>query len=340
MIKILNARLKVAQKIGGEKVKGGDEIYVPAREKSVLDRVAELNGGPLPAEALQAIYREIMSAALSLEQHVKIAYLGPMATFTHQAARSKFGSTVEYIPCETIRDVYDAVEKKKASYGVVPIENSTEGAVTHTLDQFMESPLKICAEIFLSISHSLLSNEPKEKIERIYSNPQVFGQCRKWIHSNLPGVDLIPISSTARAAEKVVSEPGAGAMASKLAAELYGLNVLDSDVQDVSGNFTRFLVLGKDYGEPTGEDKTSIMFSVPHKVGALFEALSTINENKLNMTRIESRPSKTKAWEYCFFVDVEGHTSDTGVGAVLEQLKDHCTRLTVLGSYPSATMPN
>lgn len=337
LVRLLNERTRVVLEVGKLKERVGEEVYVPAREKAVLQRVSELTQGPLPAESVQAIYREIMSASLALERKVVIAYLGPQATFTHQAARVRFGGSVQYSTCETIGEVFAAVEKKSADYGVVPIENSTDGAVTHTLDQFTDTPLKICAEIYLPISHSLLGKVPRDKVKRLYSKPEVFGQCRRWLHENMPGVELISASSTARAAEMAAKEADSGALASTLAAELYGLNLLEQDVQDLGGNTTRFLVIGKGFGKPTGSDKTSVFFGVKHKVGALYDALSAFKKYNINMTKIESRPSKTKAWEYYFFVDIEGHVDDPHVQKSLAELGQHCTVMTVLGSYPKAS---
>jgi len=336
LVKLLNERTEFVLEIGKLKQCKGEEVYVPAREKVVLKRVAALNKGPLANESVLSIYREIMSASLALERSVVIAYLGPPATFTYQAARTRFGGSVKYADCETITDVFAVVEKRTADYGVVPIENSTEGAVTHTLDQFVDTPLKICAEIYLPISHHLMARCPRGKIRRVYSIPQVFGQCRRWLHENMTGIDLIPVSSTARAAEIAAKEKNAGALASELAAELYGLNVLSQDIQDLGGNMTRFLVIGKSYGKPTGSDKTSILFAVKHKVGALYSALASFRKYGINMTKIESRPSKAKAWEYYFFVDVEGHAEDKLVQKSLEEMAEHCALMTILGSYPKA----
>ncbi len=334
LVQLLNERTEAAMEIGRVKQETGQEIYVPSREKAVLDRVVSLNQGPLNNDSVMAIYREIMSAALALEHDLKIAYLGPQATFTHQAARSRFGASVHYEACQTIADVFAAVQKRTADYGVVPIENSTEGAVTHTLDEFLDTPLKICAEIYLPISHHMMAAVPKEQIKQLYSNPQVFGQCRQWLHDNMPGVDLVAVSSTARAAEMASKETHSGALASDLAAELYGLTVLSRDIQDLGGNTTRFLVVGKSYSDPTGTDKTSLCFGVRHEAGALCTALDVLRKHDLNMTKIESRPSKTRQWEYFFFVDVEGHAVDPKVKAALEALRDHCPVLTVLGAYP------
>jgi chorismate mutase / prephenate dehydratase len=336
LVQLLNERTHAAIEIGRLKQQSGEEIYVPAREKAVLDRVIQKNEGPLENASICAIYREIMSASLALEHDLKIAYLGPQATFTHQAARSRFGASVNYEACQTIADVFYAVEKKKADYGVVPIENSTEGAVTHTLDEFSNTSLKICAEIYLPISHHMMAAVPKDQIRKLYSNPQVFGQCRQWLYDHMPGVDLVAVSSTARAAEMASKETDSGALASELAAELYGLTLLDRNIQDLGGNTTRFLVVGKRYGEATGKDKTSLCFGVKHKAGALCSALDVLRSHGLNMTKIESRPSKERQWEYYFFVDVEGHAADSKVAAALAELGEHCAVLTVLGAYPQA----
>lgn len=336
LVGLLNERTRCALEIGRIKREQGDEVYAPSREREVLRRVESFSKGPLPVESLHAIYREIMSAAIALERPVRIAYLGPPATFTHQAARARFGASVAYEPCDTISDVFAVVTKRACDYGVVPIENSTEGAVTHTLDEFVETPLKICAEIYLPIAHHLLSRSPREAIRRLYSNPQVFGQCRRWLQEHMPGVELVPVSSTAQAAILAAKEPGTGALAGRLAAELYQLDILEEDIQDLGGNTTRFLVIGQRFGPPSGEDRSSVVFGVRHKVGALYEALASFSRHGINLCKIESRPSRTKAWEYLFFVDFEGHVEDEPVRRALEALRDHCTVLKVLGSYPRA----
>lgn len=336
LVRLLNERTSVALEVGKIKQASGEEIYAPAREKAVLERVAQLSKGPLAAESVQAIYREVMSAALALECAIKVAYLGPPATFTHQAASQKFGGSVEYVSCETIGDVFMAVEKRAAHYGVVPIENSTDGAVTHTLDQFVDSSLKICAEVYLPVSQNLMALGSRDDIKRVYSKAEVFGQCRRWLYQNLPGVELLPASSTAKAAEMASKDRSCAALASKLAATMYGLNILAHDIEDVVGNTTRFLVIGKACGKRTKQDKTSIVFAVKHKVGALHDVLGAFKRNRLNMSKIESRPSRTKAWEYHFFVDIDGHQDDARVKRALKELSSHCNSMTVLGSYPRA----
>ena len=336
IVALLNERISVALKIGEEKKKKGAEIYVPAREKAVFEKIKQLNKGPLPAESAHAIYREIMSAALSLESDMRIAYLGPEATFTHQAARHKFGASVEYIPTGTIAEVFNLVQNRSADYGVVPVENSTEGAVTHTFDQFATTPLKICAEIYLPISLTLLSTLPREEVKLIFSKQEVFGQCRSWLGMHMPQAKLSPVESTTKAVQLALETPGAAAIASKMAADMYDIGVLAENIQDIQGNTTRFLVIAPTYGPPSGTDKTSIVFGVNHKAGALYDALSVFKADQINMTKIESRPSRNKAWEYYFFVDIDGHAGDETVARALDELREHCSTMTVLGSYPKA----
>lgn len=337
IVALLSKRADCVREIGHIKQQSSSDVYVPAREKAVLDHIRAVNKGPLNNTALVAIYREIMSASLALERRPRVAFFGPAATFTHQAARKRFGSSVEYIAVETIKDVFEAVLREHADYGVVPIENSTEGAVTHTLDEFADTQLKICAEVYLDISHNLMSAGPRSRIRAIYSHPQVFGQCRRWLQREMPGCDLVPVTSTARAAEMAAREKGnTAAIASRLAAETHSLRILASDIQDLSGNTTRFLVLGPRFGRPTGDDKTSLLFAVRHEAGALYCALSALKDYGLNMTKIESRPSKLKAWEYFFFVDFVGHAEDPSVCRALKKLEKHCALLSVLGSYPKA----
>lgn len=335
LVRLLNERVTVALEIGKTKKEQGGEIYVPSREKMVFERIAALNKGPLPEQSARAIYREIMSAALALESNLKIAYLGPPATFTHQAAHAKFGASVDYHPVGTITDVFSAVERGTADYGVVPIENSIEGAVTHTFDQFTSTQLKICAEIYLPVSLYLLASVPKEAITRVCSKQEAIGQCRRWLAENLSGIEMDAVNSTALAAD-MASKSDCAAVASRLAADLYGLDIIAENIQDVSGNTTRFLVIGRRYSESTGEDKTSIYFGIKDEVGALHSALNALKINGINMTKIESRPSKNKAWEYYFFVDFEGHADDSHVRSALSELAKHCAVLTVLGSYPKA----
>ncbi|HXP63445.1 MAG TPA: prephenate dehydratase [Dongiaceae bacterium] len=335
IIKLLNERAKHVLGIGEIKRRAGEEVYAPHREWAVLKRVCRLNPGPITDESLRGIYREIMSSALSLEKSLTIAYLGPEATFTHQAAIQRFGSSLGFSPQNTINDVFAEVSKKRADYGVVPVENSTEGAVTHTLDMFVDSDLKIVAQLVLPVQHCLLSNCHRAQIKRLYAHPQAFAQCRGWVHANLPRAEVIETSSNARSAELAAQEKRAAAIAGVLAAEKYRLSVLDRDIQDNAANATRFLVLGRQSTPPTGNDRTSLMFSVAHRAGALYSALAPFRRYRLNMTKIESRPSKRKAWEYFFFVDCDGHATDRRIAKALAQLSEHCSFVKVLGSYPN-----
>lgn len=334
IISLLNDRASISLGIGKEKRESKKGVYAPDREKQVLERIKSLSRGPMTEPALEAIYREVMSSSLALEKSLRIAYLGPQASFTHLAARKKFGSQVEYIPCSDIQEIFDRVEKHDCDYGVVPIENSIEGAVTHTLDPLADSDLKICAQITLEISHNLLSKYPLERICQVYSKDQVFGQCRNWLHRNLPHAELIEVSSTTKAAQIAAQKKNSACIASALAAQAYNLRVIKSGIEDFSHNLTRFLVIGMQDVPPTGKDRTSILFSIKDKVGALHDMLIPFSRNKINLTKIESRPSKKRAWDYYFFVDCEGHQQDKKVQKALKELEQKSKYLKILGSYP------
>ncbi|HWF18569.1 MAG TPA: prephenate dehydratase [Verrucomicrobiae bacterium] len=335
IVHLLNERTRHVLEIGDIKLKAGEEIYAPHRERAVLQRVCKLNTGPITEESLRAIYREIMSSALSLEKTMTIAYLGPEATFTHQAAIRRFGASLHYASQKTIADVFLEVTKRRADYGVVPVENSTEGVVTHTLDMFVDSNLKIVAQIILPIQHCLVSNCKRDELKKLYAHPQSFAQCRIWVQNHLPHIEIIETSSNARSAELAAKEAHSAAIAGVLAAERYGLRILESDIQDNSANATRFLVLGRQCSPPTGKDRTSIMLSITHEVGALYRALASFRKFKVNLTKIESRPSKRKAWEYYFFVDCEGHKEDRKVAKAIAELERQCNFVKVLGSFPN-----
>ena len=336
IVKLLNERTSHVLAIGEMKRKAGEEIYAPHRERVVLQRICRKNKGPLTNDSLRAIYREVMSSALSLQKTLTVAYLGPEATFTHQAAIRRFGASLDYAPQKTITDVFTEVSKNRADYGVVPIENSTEGVVTHTLDMFVDSDLKIVAQIVLPVQHCLLSNSPRQRIRKLYAHPQALGQCRTWVQTNLPRVEVIETSSNARSAELAAKEKGAAAIAGVLASERYDVPVLDYDIQDNVANATRFLVLGRQCSPPTGNDRTSLMFSLVDRVGALYNSLVAFRRYRINMTKIESRPSKRKAWEYIFFVDCDGHMEDRRLSKAIALLGQHCSYLKVLGSFPDS----
>jgi chorismate mutase/prephenate dehydratase len=337
IVRLLNERTRHVLAIGDIKLAAGEEIYAPHRERAVFERVCEANAGPMTDEQLRAIYREIMSSALALEKTMTIAYLGPEATFTHQAAIRRFGSSLRYASQKTIADVFTEVAKKRADYGVVPVENSTEGVVTHTLDMFVDSDLKIVSQIVLPIQYCLAGNcSGLKNIKRLHVHPQALAQCRRWVQQNLSGAEILETSSNARSAELAAKDRSAAAVTGILAAEKYGLQILEQDIQDNAANATRFLVLGHQCSPPTGDDRTSLMVSVSDKVGALHEAIAAFRRFKINMTKIESRPSKRKAWEYYFFVDCEGHKEDRKVAKAIAELERQCNFVKVLGSYPNS----
>jgi chorismate mutase/prephenate dehydratase len=335
IVRLLNERTNHVLAIGSLKLKHGEEIYAPHRERAVLQRVAKMSRGPLTPEAIRAIYREIMSSALAVEKPMTIAYLGPEATFTHQAALQRFGTSLRYQALKTIAEVFSEVAKRHADFGVVPVENSTEGVVTHTLDMFMDSDLKIVAQIVMPIQQCLMSRCRRQQIRRLFVHPQSLAQCRAWLQRYFPNAEIIETSSNARSAELAAGAKNAGAIAGLLAAEKYGLQVLEHNVQDNAANATRFLVLGRQSPPRSGRDRTSLMFCIADRVGALHGVIAPFRKHRINMTKIESRPSKRKAWEYFFFVDCDGHIQDPRVAKALEELGRHCVFVKVLGSYPN-----
>lgn len=336
ILKLLNKRANVAIKVAHIKRRSNLKFYSPAREKAVLDRITALNKGPFPNDALRFIFREIISASLSLEEPLKVAYLGPEGTFTNMAAVRHFGSSAKFIPVTSIKSVFDAVERGDSNYGLVPIENSNEGVVSSTLDMFMDYDLKIFAEVMIEVSQNLLSKTgDKTKIKKIYSHPHAIPQCKGWLETHMPGVRIYESLSTAKAAELASKDTGIAAIASELAAKIYDLKFVEKHIEDNKDNFTRFLVIAKDYQARTGMDKTSIMVSVKDTPGALYELLLPFKKVKINLTKIESRPSKRKAWEYIFFIDMEGHIEDAQVKKTLNEVKKNCLYMKHLGSYPA-----
>lgn len=336
IVRLLNERARAAIEIGKIKKEEKMAAHVPQREREIFERFEKENQGPFPNEAIRVVFREIMSASLSLEQPLRVAYLGPKATFTYLACMKQFGVFANYIPVNSIKEVFTEVEKGLADYGVVPIENSTEGVVNHTLDMFIDSSLRITSEILQEVSHHLLSlTGNMADIKCVYSHPQPIAQCSGWIEKNLANIPVVEVSSTARAAEMCAEDPSAAAIASELAAQLYGLKIIRSHIEDYSSNFTRFLVIARNHVQMSGRDKTSVMFSIKDKVGALYSCLKTFTDCGINLTKIESRPSRKKMWEYIFFVDIEGHIEDEKIKKALDQLEQQCTFLKVLGSYPA-----
>ncbi len=334
VLKLLNER---AIEIGKLKEKAGTTAYVPAREEDLVRKLKESNDGPFPSEGIRPVWKEIISASLSLEHPLGVAYLGPTGTFTHEASRKQFGLSARYLPAKTITEVFDAVEKGKAEYGVIPVENTTEGSVSPTLDKFMESNTKIAGEVMLRISHNLMNKTGRASdIIRVYSHPQALGQCRKWLEANLPRATQVEASSTAEAARLAKEDPGGAAIASELAADLFDLTTLRQRIQDLAENATRFLVLGKAQAEPTGRDKTSLLLTAKDGPGILLCILQPFSDAGLNLTKIESRPGRRKAWQNVFFLDAEGHQQDKAMNKALVALRPLCEAVKVLGSYPRA----
>ncbi len=338
VLTLLNRRARLAQQIGNQKGEKQRAAYVPSRERAIFARLAELNTGPLPDESVQAVYREIISASRALEQSFRIAYLGPEASYAHMAACEQFGSKAEFVPVATIPHIFAEVKSGQVTYGVVPVENSGQGSVAITLDLFIESNLHIIAERSLEIRHCLLSRAKKrERIGRVLAHPQALAQCQDWLATHLPGVPTEAASSNSRAAELVRSDTHAAAIAGRLAAERYRLNVLDSDIQDQAANYTRFAVLSRcpQRGEPTGDNKTSLVLSVRDEAGVLYQVLKPFADHSINLLRIESRPLKGRPWEYVFFIDIEGHASEAPIADALREIKPRCVSVKVLGSYAS-----
>lgn len=340
LVDLLNQRLTLAAEIGQLKRSSGGRIYVAEREDAVLRKVSSLNDGPIKNEALQAIYREIMSAAIALEKPLMIAYLGPEATNSHIAAMKKFGASVDYHAMASIGDIFTAVEKGEADYAVIPIENSTEGSVRETLDNFVESDLKVVSQIYIEITYAFISKSPLEKVTKVYSKDQSLAQCRNWLARHVPHAQLIDAPSTSRAVLIAKEDESVAAIASELAAQHYGMPILARNIQDKADNMTRFFVLGK---KPTGRvgnrrDMSSFLISLGEEAsshsGALLKMLMPLAERGINLSKIESRPSKKRPWDYYFFIDVTGHYEDPAMKDALSELHRYCPLVKWLGSYP------
>jgi chorismate mutase/prephenate dehydratase len=343
LMRLISDRAKLAQRVG--EIKHGN-IYRPEREAQVLRRVAEQNPGPLPNEAMQRISREIMSACLALEQPLNIAYLGPAGTFSESAARKHFGSAPTLAPCAAIDDVFRAVESGNADYAVVPVENSTEGAIGRTLDLLLASSVRICGEVNLRVHQNLLSRSSSlTDITTLYSHAQSLAQCHEWLNRSLPGISRTPVASNAEAARMAAEQPGVAAIAGEAAARLYELNILAANIEDDPNNTTRFIVLGEHDAGPSGKDKTSLVCCARNKPGAVHELLAPLSKHGVSMTKFESRPARAWGgnlgggrWEYVFFIDVEGHQTDAAVARALAELMDCAGFVKILGSYPAAPL--
>ena len=340
MLELLNQRARLAQAVGATKSRTRASVYAPAREKHVLARLVGTNRGPLADRHVQAIFREVMSASRSLEQRLRVAYLGPPATYSHLAASAQFGAAVDYAPSASIPEVFHDVENGRAELGVVPVENSTEGGVGHTLDMLIDSPLQICTEILLPVRHCLLARAGTSmtRLRRVVAHPQALPQCRQWLASHLPSVPLLEATSNARAAERASKEAGTAAIASAAAADVYGLAILAEEIQDDAGNTTRFVVLGgADSATPSGDDKTSLVVSVRDEVGVLAKLLRPFAQHGIDLIKIESRPLRERPWEYYFFLDLRGHRREARVARALAAVARRTLRAKVLGSYPAAS---
>ena len=334
IVRLISQRAEVVRRIGEVKTRSNHAIYAPAREDAVYRHVAEVNKGPLPDSVLRAVYREIISGCLALERPIRVAYLGPEGTFTHNAARAKFGESATYLPTASIDDVFTEVERDRADYGVVAVENSTGGGIHETLTRLLTSPLNVCAEIAQDIHHALMARCPLEEVKRVCSKGEVLGQTRRWLQTHMAGVELMEVASTSVAAERASREPGTAAIGNASLAGLHGLNVLFGGIEDYAHNVTRFFVLGKHMSDPTGDDKTAVLCSVKDKPGALYDLLTPFKTHGINMTKIESFPSPDAAWQYYFFIDILGHPQDAPVRRALEQMQAECVSLKILGGFP------
>lgn len=337
---LITERARYAEEVARQKGSGPDVVYYrPEREAQVLRTVMARNEGPLDDEVLVRLFREIMSSCLALQYPMKIAFLGPAGTFTQAAATKHFGSAVTTVPMAAIDEIFREVESGSAHYGVVPVENSTEGVVNHTLDMFMNSPLKICGEVELRIHHNLMSRESNLKaVKKLYIHHQAHAQCREWLDANLPGIYWTAVSSNAEAARCAAEEAGSAAIAGESAAEIYGLQLLALNIEDEPDNTTRFLVIGRQQSLPSDSDKTSLLLSTSNSPGALHKLLKVFADNGISMTRIESRPSRRGMWDYVFFIDIEGHAQDSAVATAINTLQSEAYMVKILGSYPNAVL--
>ncbi len=335
LVRLLVERGRVAQRVGELKADADAPVYAPNREAELLQRLLDQNLAPLAPEDVEAVFREIISACRGLQRLPRVAYLGPEHTFTHLAARKRFGHRAQFQPRQSIDDIFDSVQREQTDFGVVPIQNSTEGVVGQTLDCLLETPLQICAEEYVQIHHYLAANCAMDDIRRVMSHPQVLAQCRIWLREHLPGVEQVAMSSSAAAARAVADAPATAAICTRPAAEAVGLDILAEQIEDMPDNYTRFFVIGDIEVGPTGRDKTSVVFSTPHRAGALHRALGAFADHDINLTLIQSRPARARLWEYVFFVDFECHRDDPGPRQALDELRGWCPLVKVLGSYPA-----
>ncbi|GAB4315374.1 MAG: prephenate dehydratase [Candidatus Sumerlaeia bacterium] len=336
IVRLLDERARICRDTlrAEERTNQSSGAWSSQLQRRLLRRIEQASAGDFPTDALKRIFTDIQSICAALRREIRVAYFGPEATYTHMAAVREFGNAARYTPHVTVHDVFHAISKDWADFGVVPIENSTGGMVHHTLDEFLEYDLTITSEIIMDIHHNLLSKHPLNRIRKVFSHPQGFSQCQRWLRKNLPGAELIELASTAEGARLALETPGGAAIASELAASLYGLPLRGRAIEDYEGNRTRFIVLGREPADPTGRDKTSLLLSLKDRPGALYHALKPFSEARINLTKIESRPTKRKAWEYYFFIDLEGHQHEARISKVLKKVERLCLFFKILGSYP------
>ena len=333
IVDLLNKRLELAIDVGKEKKEHSEIVYDPVREEQIIEKLAKKSKG-FPKEGIESVFREIFSVSRKAQSPIKIAYLGPETTFTHSAALKQFGTQAEYKSKDSINDVFLSVEKGETDFGVVPVENSMEGSVNRTYDRLITSELNIVGEISLKVNHNLLSKYRLRDITKIYSHPMAIAQCREWISKNLPKAEIFEVSSTAASVEAGTLYLNSAGIGSELAAQKFGLQVVEKNIQDLSSNYTRFLVLGRVMPKKSSKSKTSIVFSAKHEPGSLFNALEPLKKHMINMTKIESRPTRMRNWEYVFFVDFQGYVEDENVVKALGEMKKNTALLKILGSYP------
>lgn len=334
LVKLLDRRAQLAVEVGRAKAVEGRQTFDPGRQRAVIERALSHSAGDFPKQGLETVLREVQSVCLNLQKPLRVAYLGPPATFSHQAALREFGSSPDFEPYPRITEVFVGVTQGRADYGIVPVENSTGGMVHETLDAFVDYELQICHEVLLPIHHALLGGGALSDVRQVYSHPQALAQCAQWLRAHLPGVEMVEVASTILGVQRAQQTDGGAAIASEFAAQAHQLQVLARNIEDTQDNTTRFLVIAKNDTPPCGADKTSLMFSIKDRPGVLFHLLKPFAERNINLSKIESRPTKRKAWEYVFFVDVHGHRTDANIAEAVKELEPHCYWLRVLGSYP------
>jgi chorismate mutase/prephenate dehydratase len=339
LVQLLDRRAEIARLVGKSKAETGGPTFDAGRAKAVVLQAISRSNGQFPNEGLVYVFREILSACLNLQKSLRVGFMGPRDTYSHRAAIREFGSSVEFVPFKLVRDVFMAVEKETVDYGVVPIENSTGGTVHLTLDAFIEHPCSICSEVLLPIHLSLMGNCDLADVKKVFSHPQPFLQCDRWLKANLPSVQRSEVDSTTQGMLEAKKEPFAAAIGSELAADEYGLRVLAKNIEDSEDNTTRFLVISRNDARVSGDDKTSIMFSVDDKPGTLLRVLTPFNQLGINLSKLESRPTKRRAWEQAFFVDADGHREDAKLREAFDGIRPHCVSLHILGSYPRDKSP-